>query len=245
MPIEALRASSTATPHAQNGRPYCGLTGKLRAASSPSPFRQRQLASLRAHGGQSPPAKYHRQVSMSLAANTKPGPSADSRADEDRLDRLAINTIRTLAVDAVQKANSGHAGTPMAMAAVAYTLWQQFLRYDPRIRTGPTAIASCSPAGHASMLLYALLHLAGVRRSSRHEYGTTGSQPRRHQAISPDRQPHAGPSGISTLTTGVETTTGPLGQGCGNSVGMAMAEPLARGAGSTGRTRRCSITTST
>src|SRR5947209_11901165 len=78
-----------------------------------------------------PRAKYYRRVSMSLAANTKRDSLTDAPADEERLDRLCIDTIRTLAIDAVQKANSGHAGTPMAMAPVMYTLWQQFLRYDP------------------------------------------------------------------------------------------------------------------
>jgi hypothetical protein len=78
--------------------------------------------------------------------------------------RLCIDTIRTLAMDAVQKANSGHAGTPMALAPVAYTLWQEFLRYDPLDPIWPNRDRFVLSAGHASMLLYALLHLSGVRR---------------------------------------------------------------------------------
>src|SRR6202521_225504 len=81
-----------------------------------------------------------------------------------QLDTLSINTIRTLAMDAVQKANSGHAGTPMALAPVAYTLWQEFLRFDPLDPLWPNRDRFVLSAGHASMLLYALLHLAGVRR---------------------------------------------------------------------------------
>ena len=80
------------------------------------------------------------------------------------IDRLCIDTIRTLAIDAVQKAQSGHAGTPMGIAPVAYTLWQEFLRYDPADPLWPNRDRFVLSAGHASMLLYALLHLAGVRR---------------------------------------------------------------------------------
>ena len=87
--------------------------------------------------------------------------AADPHAD---IDRLCINTIRTLAIDAVQKAKSGHAGTPMGIAPVAYTLWQQFLRYDPADPLWPNRDRFVLSAGHASMLLYALLHLAGVKR---------------------------------------------------------------------------------
>lgn len=80
------------------------------------------------------------------------------------LDKRCIDTIRTLAIDAVEKAQSGHAGTPMGLAPVAYTLWQQFLRYDPSDPLWPNRDRFVLSAGHASMLLYALLHLAGVRR---------------------------------------------------------------------------------
>ena len=95
---------------------------------------------------------------------------AASREDTRRaallrdLDKRCIDTIRTLAIDAVEKAQSGHAGTPMGLAPVAYTLWQQFLRYDPSDPLWPNRDRFVLSAGHASMLLYALLHLAGVRR---------------------------------------------------------------------------------
>src|SRR3982750_2466881 len=79
------------------------------------------------------------------------------------VDQLCINTIRTLAMDAVQQADSGHPGTPMAMAPVAYTLWQRFLRFDPNDPIWPDRDRFVLSAGHASMLLYALLHLAGVK----------------------------------------------------------------------------------
>jgi transketolase len=155
---------------------------------------------------------------MSLAANAKRVPSSDSRAEEDRFDRLAIDTIRTLAIDAVQKANSGHAGTPMAMAPVAYTLWQQFLRYDPADPHWPNRDRFVLSCGHASMLLYSLLHLADVRADD-------GGPAVSLEDIKHFRQLNSRTPGHPEyhLTTGVETTTGPLGQGCGNSVGMAMA----------------------
>src|SRR5947209_20061630 len=97
---------------------------------------------------------------MSLAANTKRDSLTDAPADEER---LCIDTIRTLAIDAVQKANSGHAGTPMAMAPVVYTVWQQFLRYDPADPHWPNRDRFVLSCGHASLLLYSLLHLAGVQ----------------------------------------------------------------------------------
>src|SRR3954465_15678668 len=78
------------------------------------------------------------------------------------IDTLCINTIRTLSIDAIQKANSGHPGTPMAMAPVAYTLWQRFLRFDPSDPIWPNRDRFVLSAGHASMLLYSLLHLAKV-----------------------------------------------------------------------------------
>src|SRR6478672_4288815 len=82
----------------------------------------------------------------------------------NQLDTLCINTIRTLAIDAVEKANSGHPGAPMGLAPVAYTLWQKFLRYDPADPLWPNRDRFVLSAGHASMLLYALLHLSGVQR---------------------------------------------------------------------------------
>jgi transketolase len=155
---------------------------------------------------------------MSLATNAKRDNSADQRADEDRPDRLCIDTIRTLAIDAVQKANSGHAGTPMAMAPVVYTLWQQFLRYDPADPHWPNRDRFVLSCGHASMLLYSLLHLAGVRADD-------GGPAVSLDDIKQFRQLNSRTPGHPEyhLTSGIETTTGPLGQGCGNSVGMAMA----------------------
>ncbi|MDB5716257.1 MAG: tkt, partial [Sphingomonadales bacterium] len=139
--------------------------------------------------------------------------------------RLTIDTIRTLAMDAVQKANSGHPGTPMALAPLAYTLWRDFLRYDPATPDWPNRDRFVLSVGHASMLLYALLHLARVEEVDAH--GRKTGKP----AVSLDdirqfRQLDSKTPGHPEyrVTTGVETTTGPLGQGCGNAVGMAIAE---------------------
>lgn len=136
---------------------------------------------------------------------------------------LSINTIRTLTIDAVQKANSGHPGTPMAMAPVAYTLWQDFLRYDPTEPLWPNRDRFVLSAGHASLLLYSLLHLAGVRRLK--DGQVTNEAAIRLDDIKNFRQIDSVTPGHPEygFTTGVETTTGPLGQGCGNSVGMAIA----------------------
>jgi transketolase len=141
-----------------------------------------------------------------------------------QLDSLSINTIRTLAIDAVQKANSGHPGAPMALAPVAYSLWQQFLRYDPSDPIWPNRDRFVLSNGHASMLLYALLHLAEVRGVDP-EYESTGSFAVTLDDIQKFRQIDSKTPGHPEyrLTSGVETTTGPLGQGVGNSVGMAMA----------------------
>lgn len=141
------------------------------------------------------------------------------------VDTQCINTLRTLAMDAVQKANSGHPGTPMGLAPVGYTLWSRFLRYHPEHPDWPNRDRFVLSVGHASMLLYSLLHLAGVVEIDAH--GKRSGQP----AISLDdikqfRQMSSKTPGHPEyrMTTGVETTTGPLGQGCANSVGMAMAE---------------------
>lgn len=138
--------------------------------------------------------------------------------------RLAIDTIRTLAMDAVQAANSGHPGTPMALAPLAHTLWTRFLRYDPATPDWPNRDRFVLSCGHASMLLYALLHLADVV-----EIDADG-KPTGKPAVGLDDIRHFRQLGSRTpghpeyrMTTGVETTTGPLGQGCGNSVGMAIA----------------------
>ena len=130
----------------------------------------------------------------------------------ERLDRLAIDTIRTLAIDAVQKANSGHPGAPMGAAPMAYVLWTRFLRHAPTHPDWPDRDRFVLSAGHASALLYALLHLAGYDLSlgELERFRQWGSRTPGH----PERG----------LTPGVEATTGPLGQGFANAVGMAIAE---------------------
>jgi transketolase len=139
-------------------------------------------------------------------------------------DQLCINTIRTLAMDAVQKADSGHPGTPMALAPVAYTLWQQFLRFDPEDPIWPNRDRFVLSNGHASMLLYALLHLTGVKAVNA-KYGRLGEPAVTLDDIKRFREIGSKCPGHPEyhLTSGVETTTGPLGQGCANSVGMALA----------------------
>ncbi len=140
------------------------------------------------------------------------------------IDEVCVNTIRTLCIDAVQQANSGHPGTPMAMAPVVYTLWQQFLRFDPADPIWPNRDRFVLSSGHASTLLYSLLHLTGVV-SVDAAYERLGTP-----AVSLDDLRHFRQLGSKCpghpeyhLTSGVETTTGPLGQGIANSVGMAIA----------------------
>ena len=142
-----------------------------------------------------------------------------------QLDQLSINTIRTLSMDAVQKANSGHPGTPMALAPVAYCLWQQFLRYDPQDPIWPNRDRFVLSNGHASMLLYSLLHLAGVRAVNSN-YERLPDLAVSLDEIKNFRQLNSKTPGHPEygLTSGVETTTGPLGQGVSNSVGMAISE---------------------
>lgn len=162
---------------------------------------------------------------MSIAENEeqKEAPAA-GKLSAEQVEQLAINTIRTLAMDAVQAAGSGHPGTPMALAPVAYTLWNRFLRYDPADPLWPGRDRFVLSCGHASMLLYSLIHLAGVR-SVDHE-----GKVRKEPSITLDdikrfRQLHSPCAGHPEHgeAAGIETTTGPLGQGCGNSVGMAIA----------------------
>ena len=140
------------------------------------------------------------------------------------LDALCVNTLRTLAMDAVQAANSGHPGTPMAMAPVAYTLWQRFLRFDPADPIWPDRDRFVLSAGHASMLLYGLLHLSGVQAVDA-DYEVLGRPSVTMDDIKAFRQlgSHAPGHPEYRWTSGVETTTGPLGQGVANSVGMAIA----------------------
>jgi transketolase len=149
-------------------------------------------------------------------------PSIKSRRHP--LDEPCINTIRTLAMDAIQAANSGHPGTPMAMAPVGYYLWQYVLRFDPQDPIWPNRDRFVLSAGHASMLLYALLHLAGVRAVSK-DYERLGESSVPIEAIRTFRQWQSRCPGHPEYrwTSGVETTTGPLGQGVANSVGMALA----------------------
>ncbi|HZQ25366.1 MAG TPA: transketolase [Terriglobales bacterium] len=141
-----------------------------------------------------------------------------------KIDTLAINTIRTLSMDAVQKANSGHPGAPMALAPVAYTLWQNFLRFDPQDPIWPDRDRFILSNGHASMLLYSLLYLAGVRAVNA-KYERLNEPAVSLDDIKSFRQINSKTPGHPEyrLTSGVETTTGPLGQGVGNSVGMAAA----------------------
>jgi transketolase len=134
-------------------------------------------------------------------------------------DQLAINTIRMLAVDAVQQANSGHPGTPMDAAPAAYVLWQRFLRYDPVAPDWMNRDRFILSSGHASALLYSLIHLSGIKAADGGDAVTLHDLETFRQAGS--RCPGHPEYGV---TTGVETTTGPLGQGASTSVGMALAE---------------------
>src|ERR1019366_7862628 len=148
--------------------------------------------------GRPRPPRSTRQRSTELAMALAP----------DALDVLAIDTIRTLSMDAVQKANSGHPGAPMGMAPMAYTLWTRFLRHAPPDPAWPNRDRFLLSAGHASMLLYSLLYLTG--------YGLTLEDLqsfRRWGSRTPGHPEHG-------HTKGVEATTGPLGQGFANGVGM-------------------------
>ncbi len=133
-------------------------------------------------------------------------------ATGEQLDELCVNTLRTLAIDAIQKANCGHPGLPMGAADFAYVLWTQFLKVDPATPDWPDRDRFVLSAGHGSMLLYSLLHLAGFDLSLDEikNFRQLGSRTPGH--------PEFG------LTPGVESTTGPLGQGIGNAIGMAIAE---------------------
>jgi transketolase len=134
------------------------------------------------------------------------------RPEQNQLDQLSINTIRMLAVDAVQAANSGHPGAPMGAAPLAYVLWTKVLRHNPLDPTWPDRDRFVLSAGHASMLLYALLYLTG--------YNLPLKELKRFRQW--DSRTPGHPENV--LTPGVEVTTGPLGQGFANGVGMAIAE---------------------
>ena len=128
------------------------------------------------------------------------------------LDELCVNTIRTLSIDAVQKANSGHPGLPLGAAPMAYVLWQRYLRHNPRDPLWPDRDRFVLSAGHGCMLLYSLLHLTGydVSMDDLKSFRQWGSKTPGHPEF--------------RLTPGVEATTGPLGQGFANAVGMAIGE---------------------
>jgi transketolase len=143
---------------------------------------------------------------------------------DQNIDQLCVNTIRTLSIDAIQKANSGHPGTPMALAPVAYTLWQHFLRFDPADPVWPNRDRFVLSNGHASMLLYSMLFLADVRAVDP-EYEALGEPAVSLEDIERFRQLDSRTPGHPEYrwTSGVEATTGPLGQGIATSVGMAIA----------------------
>lgn len=151
-------------------------------------------------------------------------PTSTSVASASELDRLAINTIRTLSMDAVQRANSGHPGTAMAMAPVVYQIWQRHLRFDPDDPIWPDRDRFVLSIGHASMLLYAILHLTGVKAVNA-KYERLGELSVTLDDIKKFRQLDSKCPGHPEYrwTSGIETTTGPLGQGVATSVGMAMA----------------------
>ena len=140
------------------------------------------------------------------------------------LDRLCVDTIRTLSMDAVQQARSGHPGTPMAMAPVVYALWQRHLRFDPGDPIWPNRDRFVLSMGHASMLLYSILHLANVKAVNP-KYEALGHASVSLEDIKHFRQLDSRCPGHPEYrwTSGVETTTGPLGQGVATSVGMAIA----------------------
>src|SRR5205085_8579966 len=143
---------------------------------------------------------------------------------DPKLESLSVNTIRTLAMDAVQAANSGHPGTPMAMAPVAYLLWNEILRFDPEDPIWFNRDRFVLSMGHASMLLYSMLHLTGVKAVDA-KYETVGTPTVSLDDIKRFRQLDSKCPGHPEYhwTSGIETTTGPLGQGVATSVGMAIA----------------------
>jgi transketolase len=147
-----------------------------------------------------------------------------SQLHRENIAQLSINTIRTLSMDAVQEANSGHPGTPMALAPVVYSLWQHFLRFDPDHPIWPNRDRFVLSIGHASMLLYSMLHLTGVKAVNP-KYETLGHLSVTLEDIKHFRQLDSKCPGHPEYrwTSGIETTTGPLGQGVASSVGMAIA----------------------
>ena len=142
------------------------------------------------------------------------------------LDITAINTIRTLAMDAVQKANSGHPGAPMGLAPVAYVVWNRAMTYDPADPLWPNRDRFVLSNGHASMLLYSLIHLTQIRDADLHHGKVIAGESLPIDQLKRFRQLNSKTPGHpeSDFTAGVETTTGPLGTGVGNAVGMAIAQ---------------------
>jgi len=151
-------------------------------------------------------------VSTQIEVPAQEKKQATATEAQQKLEQLCINTVRTLSMDAVQKANSGHPGTPMALAPLAFVLWDRFLRFNPRNPRWPGRDRFILSNGHASMLLYSMLYLTGydMTLDDLKNFRQWGSKTPGH--------PEYG------LTAGVETTTGPLGQGVGNSVGMAIGQ---------------------
>ena len=145
--------------------------------------------------------------------------------ENENLTQLAINTIRTLSIDAVQQANSGHPGTPMALAPLVYTLWNRTMNFDPQHPIWPNRDRFVLSNGHASMLLWSVLHLTKTQAVNA-EYETIGQPSVTLDDIKRFRQLHSRAPGHPEYhwVSGVETTTGPLGQGVATSVGMAMAQ---------------------
>src|ERR1700716_971984 len=151
--------------------------------------------------------------------------AVDSPMTNSQLDQLSINCIRTLSIDAVQQANSGHPGTPMALAPLVYTLWNRVMRFDPKDPIWPNRDRFILSNGHASMLLWSVLHLTGTRAVDA-AYERLGEP-----AVSLDDIRHFRQLGSKApghpeyhWVSGVEATTGPLGQGIDTSVGMAIGE---------------------
>ena len=155
-----------------------------------------------------------------MSATTVAAPMTDAE-----LDQLAIDTIRTLSIDAVQQAKSGHPGTPMALAPLVYTLWNRVMRFDPEDPIWPNRDRFVLSNGHASMLLWSVLHLTRTRAVNA-DYERLGQPSVSLEDIRRFRQLGSKAPGHPEYhwVSGVETTTGPLGQGVATSVGMAIAQ---------------------
>ena len=160
-----------------------------------------------------------------MSAIATPAMTSPRQMSDAQLDQLSINCIRTLSIDAVQQAKSGHPGTPMALAPLVYTLWNRVMRFDPQDPIWPNRDRFVLSNGHASMLLWSVLHLTGTRAVNA-EYERLGQPTVSLDDIRHFRQLGSKAPGHPEyhLVSGVETTTGPLGQGIATSVGMAIAE---------------------